>query len=74
MRFFTVAGKGHVIINFFQTGNRDFKVENREFKVENRDFEVAITHFELAILHFEVAIPCLKKVNNNMALTGHRNF
>ena len=38
----TVAGKGHVIINFFQTGNRDFKVENGEFKVENRDFEVAI--------------------------------
>ena len=109
----TVAGKGHVIINFFQTGNRDFKVENREFEVDNREsrfstlkslfatsksrfptlksrfstlksrsplstrdryFEVAILHFKLAILHFEVAIRCLKKVNNNMALTGHRNI
>ena len=54
------AGKGHVIINFFQTGNRDFRVENREFKVENREFKVENREFKVEIRDFKVAIASSK--------------
>ena len=81
----TMAGKGHIIINFcsnresrLQSGDRDFKVENRELKVENRDFEVANSDFKVENgdfkvenRDFEVANSDFKVENRDFKVDNH---